>query len=156
MKARYRVVGIGFLVGLLVLIRYFENHLFYDPLINFFQLEYLHDNIPSFEAGRLLLNVALRFFLNTLISLAIIYVAFFDKNILRFSALLFLLLFLVCFPVFFFFVYTIENQNFMALFYVRRFLIHPVFVIILLPAFYYYRLMDRRRNNKIESSSQRI
>lgn len=147
MKARYRIVGIGLLVGVLVLIRYFENKLFYDPLINFFKLEYLHDNLPIYEAGKLLLHTTLRFLLNTIISLAIIYVAFFDKNILRFSGLLFLLLFLICFPVFFFLIYTIENQNFMALFYVRRFLIHPIFVIILLPAFYYYRLVDRRRKN---------
>ena len=148
MKARYRIIGISFLVGLLVLIRFFEHRLFYDPLIQFFTLDYLHDNLPVLERGRLLINVAFRFLLNTGISLAIIYVAFIDKNILRFSAILFLLLFLICFPVFFFLVYTIENQNFMALFYVRRFLIHPIFVIILLPAFYYYRLTIRNNNFK--------
>ncbi|UJH89821.1 exosortase F system-associated protein [Antarcticibacterium sp. 1MA-6-2] len=154
MKARFRILGIGFLIGLLVLIRFFETSLFYDPLINFFKLEYLLNKTPDFEAARLLINVAFRFALNTLISLAIIYVAFFDKNILKFSTALFLLLFLICFPVFFFFVYTIENQNFMALFYVRRFLIHPIFVIILLPAFYYYRLKTRKNNN-VESFARK-
>ena len=140
MKARYRIAGISILVVLLALIRYYEDRLFYDPLIEFYRFEYLHGHLPSFLSGKLLLFTAIRFLLNTLISLAIIYVAFLDKSILKFSGLLYLILFAVCFSVFMFLIYTIENQNFLALFYVRRFLIHPVFVLILLPAFYYHRL----------------
>lgn len=143
MKARYRIAGISMLVLLLVLIRFFETTLFYDPLLEFYSSDYLQDEIPNFITSELLLNVFYRFFLNSLISLGIIYVAFLDRNILKFSAVLYLLLFFICFPLLMFLVYTIENQNYMALFYVRRFLIHPVFVIILLPAFYYYRLNDR-------------
>ncbi|MCM4161015.1 exosortase F system-associated protein [Antarcticibacterium flavum] len=144
-KTRYRVAGISLLVGLLVLIRYFEHKLFYDPLIHFFYSDYLNGGVPNFETTRLLLNVVFRYFLNSLISLGIIYIAFFDRNILKFSVLLYSLLFFLCFPVFMFLVFTIENENFLALFYVRRFLIHPVFIIILLPAFYYYRLLERRK-----------
>jgi exosortase F-associated protein len=145
MKARYRIIGIALLVGLLALIRYFEQELFYDPLIHFYKSDYLNDKIPHFLAGELLLNVFLRFSLNTMISLGIIYVAFFDKNIVKFSLLLYILLFIICFSAFSFLILTIENENFMALFYIRRFLIHPIFVIILLPAFYYYRLKNSGR-----------
>ena len=148
MKARYRAAGISLLVGLLVLIRYFEMSLFYDPLIDFYQSDYLHDTIPHFQTTKLLLYTSLRFFLNTVISLAIIYVAFLDRNILKFSMLLYVVLFGICISGFAFLIYTIENQNYMALFYVRRFLIHPVFVIILLPAFYYYRLNNRKGKTK--------
>ena len=35
---------------------------------------------------------------------------------------------------------VINETNYQAAFYVRRFLIHPVFVLILIPAFYYHRL----------------
>lgn len=146
MKAKYRITGISLLVILLVLIRYFESWLFYDPLLEFYHSEYLQDRTPHFDTVELLLNVFYRFFLNSVISLAIIYVAFLDKSILKFSILLYLILFLVGFPVLMFLILTIENHNFLALFYVRRFLIHPVFVIILLPAFYYYRLNVRQRN----------
>lgn len=146
MKARYRAAGIGLLVVLLVLIRYYENSLFYDPLLDFYKSDYLHGNVPHFEQLRLLIHTAFRFALNTIISLAIIYVAFLDKNILKFSLLLYLILFGICFSGFMFLIFTIENENFMALFYVRRFLIHPIFVLILLPAFYYYRLMSRRQS----------
>lgn len=155
MKARYRIAGITILVILLALIRYFESFLFYDPLLQFFYSDYLHDKIPQFETTNLLLNVIYRFFLNSVISLAIIYVAFLDKGILRFSILLYLILFSICFPIFMFLIFTIENQNFLALFYVRRFLIHPVFVLILLPAFYYYRI-NTRKTNKVERFSRKL
>lgn len=140
MGVKYRIAIISFLLGLLVLIRYFEHSLFYDPLIEFYQSDYLNDKVPDFITWKLLANVFLRFLLNTVISLAIIYVAFLDKNILKFSFLLYVLLFTACFSGFAFLILTIENENFMALFYLRRFLIHPIFVIILLPAFYYFRL----------------
>ncbi len=154
MKARYRIAGISVLVLLLALIRYFESWLFYDPLLQFFHSDYLQDNTPYFKSTELLLNVFYRFFVNSFLSLAIIYVAFLDKSILRFSFFLYLILFAVCFPVFMFLVFTIENHNFLALFYVRRFLIQPIFVIILLPAFYYYRL-NTRNPNKIERFSRK-
>ena len=154
MKARYRIAGISILVLLLALIRYFQSSLFYDPLIQFFYSDYLQDNTPYFETTELLINVFYRFFLNSLISLTIIYVAFLDKSILRFSFFLYLILFAVCFPIFMFLIFTIENHNFLALFYVRRFLIQPVFVLILLPAFYYYRL-NTRTSHKVERFSRK-
>lgn len=152
MKIGYRAIIIAFLLALLVLIRYYESRLFYDPLLEFFSSNYLQDRVPSFKTTELLLHVFYRFFLNSLISLAIIYVAFLDKGILRFSVYLYLILFLITYPLFMFLIFTIENQNFLALFYVRRFLIQPIFVIILLPAFYYYRLVIRQ-GNEVEGNS---
>ena len=144
MKARYRVIGIGMLVMLLALIRFYEYRLFYDPFLSFYEDDYLHGRIPQFITSKLLLNVILRFWLNSAVSLAIIYVAFLSKNIVKFSLILYSILFLVCLSLFVFFILNIEDQHYQALFYVRRFLIHPVFVIILLPAFYYYRIKKRQ------------
>jgi exosortase F-associated protein len=152
MKAIYRIIGVGFLVALLALIRFYEESLFYDPLIDFYRSEYLHGVIPQFETGKLLLHVFFRFWINSVLSLSILYVAFLDKNILKFSFYLYLILFIISFSVFSFLIFYIEDQHFMALFYVRRFLIHPLFVIILLPAFYYYRLKIRN-NNKFDTLS---
>lgn len=147
MKAPFRLAGIGFLIILLILIRYFEATLFYDPLLNFYNLDYLHNKIPHFETWKLLTHVCFRFFLNSIISLGILYIAFLDKNIVKFSILLYAVLFIATFSVFLFLVFSMGPPNYMMLFYVRRFLIHPVFVIILLPAFYYYRLTSRQRNS---------
>ena len=151
MELKYRLAIISLLVGLLVLIRFLEHSLFYDPLMEFYQSDYLNNKLPHFITWKLLANVFLRFLLNTIISLAIVYVAFLDKNILKFSFLLYVLLFIACFTGFTFLILTIENENFMALFYIRRFLIHPIFVIILLPAFYYFRL---KNSTKFKESTE--
>src|SRR5690606_39394760 len=138
MKARYRIAIITLLVIMLAIIRYFESFLFHDPLLQFFSSDYLRGNTPHFENTELLINVFYRFFLNSLISLAIIYVAFLDRNILRFSFFIYLILFAVCFPFFMFLVFTIVKNNFLAFFYFRCYLIHTIFDIILLTVSYYY------------------
>ena len=150
MRQKRRIAGISLLVILLVLVRYFEKELFYDPLIWFYQGDYLNNKIPKFDFWPLVLNVALRFFINTVISLVILYVAFLDKNILKFSALLYGILFILAGSIFIYLLLNIENEHFLALFYVRRFLIHPIFILLLLPAFYYYRL---RNTNSGKSES---
>lgn len=135
-----RIVQIGILVLLLAAIRYFEQDLFYDPLIQFFKSDYLLGIIPPMDMARLMFNLTLRYGLNTIISLGIIYIGFRDLNILKFSALLYGILYVLATAVFIFLVLNIEREHYLALFYVRRFLIHPLFLLILLPAFYYYKL----------------
>lgn len=137
-----RALQIGVLVLLLAAIRFFEESLFYDPLIVFFKSDYLLGIIPPMNMAELMINLSLRYFLNTIISLAIIYIGFKDLNIVKFSAVLYVILYLLATLVFIFLVLNIEREHYLALFYVRRFLIHPLFLLILLPAFYYYRLKD--------------
>ncbi|APG61077.1 exosortase F system-associated membrane protein [Christiangramia salexigens] len=139
-KKRYRFLQISVLVLVLAAIRYFEQDLFYDPLIMFFKSDYLLGIIPPMNMAELMMNLSLRYFLNTILSLLIIYLAFRDKGILKFSVILYAILYVVATSVFIFLVLNIEREHYLALFYVRRFLIHPLFLLILLPAFYYYRL----------------
>ncbi|MCF4100878.1 exosortase F system-associated protein [Gillisia sp. M10.2A] len=152
MKARYRVIGIGGLVVLLALIRFYEHQLFYDPFLSFYEDDYLRGKIPQFATFKLILNVVFRFWLNTSVCLAIIYVAFLSRNIVKFSLVLYAILFLICLTLFIFFISNTSDMHYQTLFYVRRFLIHPIFVIILLPAFYYYRL-KKRQSSKFKSIS---
>ncbi|GAA4307459.1 exosortase F system-associated protein [Pontixanthobacter gangjinensis] len=139
-KNKFRALQIGLLVLLLAALRFFEQDLFYDPLIQFFKSDYLLGIIPPMDMAKLMINLSLRYFLNTVISLAIIYVSFRDMNMLKFSALLYAILYVAATAVFIFLVLNIEREHYLALFYVRRFLIHPLFLLILLPAFYYYKL----------------
>ena len=149
MKARYRIVFIGMLVIVLAVIRFYERSLFYDPLINFFKSsDYLNDKIPAFKAGLLILNTIFRYTLNSIISIGIIAIAFIDRNIVKFSAVLFFILLILAGSVFTYLIFTIENEHFLALFYVRRFLIHPIFILVLLPAFYYYRIDNQNIKNR--------
>jgi len=86
---RYILVVILFL--LLVAIRGFEDVLFYDPYLTFFENDYLYVDSPRREVAKLVLNTTLRFALNTIVSLGIIYLVFNDKSILKFSSLIYLI-----------------------------------------------------------------
>lgn len=146
MKIGYRVIIIGVLVVFLALVRVFEEYLFYDPINEFYRSGYyMLDQLPQYKLPELLLNLSLRFWLNSLISLVILYVAFIDRNIVKFAALLFLGFFLFGVATYSYLLLNLEQGHVMSLFYVRRFLIHPVFILILLPAFYYYRLQKRTK-----------
>ncbi|CAL67900.1 exosortase F system-associated membrane protein [Christiangramia forsetii] len=145
-KKRYRVLQIGLLVILLAAVRFFEQDIFYDPLILFFKSDYLLGIIPPMDMAKLMINLTMRYALNTSISLLIIYISFKDLGILKFSTILYVVLYALATSAFIFLVLNIEREHYLALFYVRRFLIHPLFLLILLPAFYYYRLTLRRKS----------
>ena len=142
-RIRYRALQIGGMVVLLAAVRLFENDLFYDPLIQFFKSDYLLDKIPNVNMAKLMINLSIRFGINTLLSLGIIYLAFRDRSIVSFSVLLYGILYVGCVSAFIFLMLNMEREHYLALFYIRRFLIHPLFLLILLPAFYYYRLSRR-------------
>ncbi len=132
-----RILAILFLFLLLILVRAFENSLFYDPFILYFEHDYLHKTIPVFSGRKLLLSLTFRYVLNMIISLAIIYVAFSNMNFVRFSLKFYLLAFVVLIAVFLIILKGEFANGYLFAFYIRRFLIQPLFVLLLLPAFYY-------------------
>ncbi len=144
MKHILKIIGIIILASLLVLIRAFENTLFYDPLLEFFKMDYKSMPLPQMDTFALQTGIALRFLMNTLISLSILWLIFFDKEIIKLSTILYSLLFVVLFMVFSLIIFTFEEASgHMVLFYVRRFLIQPLFLLILLPAFYFQKYKSR-------------
>lgn len=145
MKRWVKITSIIFLFLLLVLVRAFESELFYDPFILYFEGDYLDQPIPEYHGFKLWANIILRYVINMLISLTIIYVAFTKKGLVRFSLKFYIAAFLV-FGIFYYILLQFEMINgHLFAFYVRRFLIHPVFVLILLPAFYYQKKLIRAR-----------
>ncbi len=135
---KYILVGVLFL--LLVLIRAFEDVLFYDPYLTFFENDYLYVDSPRREIARLVLNTTLRFVLNTLISLGILHLIFNDKSIIKFSVFIYAVAFLLLLIPFLYFVINPKQEDYYLFFNIRRFLIQPIFLILLLPAFYYHKL----------------
>jgi len=127
---------IGFLFVLLVGVRFFENS-FYDPLLSYFKYDYLHTSFPDVKMGKLFLNLFLRYTINTLISLGIIWVAFQKKSYLKFSLYFYGIAFMVLILLFYLVLQTNLENYYLIVFYIRRFLIQPIFVLLLLPAFYY-------------------
>ena len=75
--------------------------------------------------------------MNTLISLGIIYVLFKDVSKIKFSVFLFLIFFVFLIILMWVLLSYFNEKQAMALFYVRRFLIQPIFLLLFIPAFYY-------------------
>jgi exosortase F-associated protein len=134
-----RILLIGFLIGALIFVRGFVAPYFYDPLREYFKNDYLYNSIPSLEFGNYFFHLFLRFSINTIISLTIIKLIFNDNKILIF-VLKFYLVMLILFASQLFFILKFELSNgYILVFYLRRFLIHPIFLFILLPAIYYQK-----------------
>jgi exosortase F-associated protein len=144
MKRPLKILGIIVFASLLVLIRFFEDTLFYDPLLEFFKMDYKTLPLPKMDIYPLLTSVVFRFLMNTILSLAILWFVFRDKEIIKFSVVLYSFLFILLFTAFIFIVFTSEGtSSHMVLFYVRRFLMQPLFLLLLLPAFYFQKYKSR-------------
>lgn len=128
------VVYVGALILLLALIRNYEDHIFYDPFLNFFKGNYQNSALPEFNDFKLYVNFLFRYSLNTIISLSIIYVIFKKKDFLKISFFLYLVFFIVL-VIGFFLAVSFYNDNFL-IFYIRRFIIQPIFLLLFVPAFY--------------------
>ncbi len=140
MKKGMTILGIIVLAASLVLIRAFEDVLFYDPLLEFFKGDYKSMPLPQMDIVALQMGIVYRYLLNSIFSLGILWLAFKDLGVIQISSVLYLLLFLLFFAVFSLLLFTSENtSNHFMLFYVRRFLIQPLFLLILLPAFYFQK-----------------
>ena len=139
MKGIFKIIIILGLVGVLAMIRIYEYRFFYDPFMYFFERAYQSGETVNYTF-EMFSNLFLRFVLNTFVSLLILWVAFRSWGIIKFSALIYAAFLTVLFPVFMYLMENVEPGQYLAAFYVRRFLAHPLLILILLPAFYYYRL----------------
>lgn len=140
MNRYLRYTIIFFLFALLVSVRIFENRLFYDPYLTFFQNDYLYIDSPRREVLRVILNTVGRFFVNTVLSIGILYLSFKEMGIIKFSVIVYSVAFIVLISLYSYFVINPNQENYYYFFNIRRFLIQPIFLILLLPAFYYYKL----------------
>jgi len=136
---KIRLAQFLFLVGLLALIRAFEDQLFYDPFLDYFKNDFANLPLPIFNSFQLFFGLLFRYTLNTFVSLGIIYVLFKDVQMVKFALVLYYFFFMLLIISFFFVIYYVKGHNNLALFYVRRFLIQPIFVILFVPAFYYQK-----------------
>ena len=135
-----RYILVFILVLVLLAIRGFEGVLFYDPYLTFFENDYLYIDNPRREVAKLVLFTSLRYLLNTLASLGILYLIYNDKIMIKFSVVLYALAYVLLLIPFLYFVINPRQEDYYLFFNVRRFLIQPIGLILLLPAFYYYKL----------------
>lgn len=139
MSRSVRIIITIVLFGLLFLVRAFEMDLFYDPLIIYFQNDYLYKPIPDIDSWRLIVDMLFRYTLNSLISIGIIYMIFRKKRYVKFSGFLLMMSFMIMIVVFSLLLRTNFESGYLFPFYIRRFIVHPIFLLILLPTFYYHK-----------------
>lgn len=140
LNRRTQIVFFIFLLGLLVSVRAFENDWFYDPFINYFQSEFLHLKYPNYNEALLFINWIFRYFLNSVFSIAIIFLIFQEMQMVKFSALLLTVFLIFLLLGMFVLLHCFDEEQKMILFYVRRFLIQPLFLILFIPAFFYQKM----------------
>ncbi|WP_264536053.1 exosortase F system-associated membrane protein [Flavobacterium sp. N1736] len=118
------------------IIRGFENQFFYDPFLDYFETDFKNLPFPAVDSFRLFEGLLFRYFLNAILSLLLIYSLFEDIEIVKFSTILYVFFLLLLFSMFFIILKFYPEGNWI-LFYVRRFVIQPIFVLLFIPAFYY-------------------
>jgi exosortase F-associated protein len=140
LQNKSKILSLIGLVLLLVSIRAFENLLFYDPFLVYFERDYKMLPLPEFDSIQLFFGLLFRYALNTIVSLGIIYVIFKEIELVKFASILYGAFFLFLIIAFYSIIYFYANQNNLMLFYVRRFLIQPILILLFIPGFYYQKI----------------
>lgn len=139
---RYSLVVL--LVFGLVLVRGFEEKLFYDPFLVYFKTGFSGKALPDYDLTKVSLHILFRYSLNGLLSLGIIGLLFWDLKKVKFSAMVLGMAFLVLLPIYIWMIETDFSIGENLGFYFRRFLIQPIFLMILVPAFYYLEFQKKQ------------
>lgn len=137
---RYSIAGI-LTIGL-ILIRLNEESLFYDPLLYYFKNSY-EVTLLEIDITKHLISVTIRYGINTLLSIGIIYMLFNKKSYIKISGIVFLIGWVIFLPIYYLFINTEFEYSLMIGFYIRRFLIQPIIGIILILALFYLEKIKR-------------
>lgn len=130
------------------IIRNYEEFLFYDPFLIFFKNEFSHQQLPDFVEWKLLFHLFLRYVVNTILSLFIIYILFRNKGFLKLASVLYIVFFVILMLSFLVVIHFFSDQL-MVLFYIRRFIIQPLFLLLFIPGFYFQQQDLKKQNSEI-------
>lgn len=138
-KFKFRILLILILLFGLASIRAFENDLFYDPFLEYFKSNYQQTKLPEIDNFNLFIGLFFRYFLNSILSILIIHLVFIDLQIIKFASIVYFIFFIILILAFYLMLIYFGNNNKMTLFYIRRFLIQPIFLLLFLPGFYFQK-----------------
>ena len=139
---KIRLFVLFLLVLVLAAIRIFEDSLFYDPFLHYFKADITNFPLPDVEKLNLFLSLFFRYLLNSIVSITFILIAFKDLSFTKFASILYGLLFIILIIAFYVVLVFYANENKMELFYIRRFLIQPLFLLLFIPGY----LIQKRSN----------
>lgn len=127
------IAGICGLIG----VRALEDTLFYDPFLNYFHEANKNIDFPAFEWGKLVGGHLLRFLLNLIFSCLIIYGLFKDKQWTLQGAVMITIVFIISLPIYLYCISDKFEIGYLFSFYMRRFVIQPLIILLVVPMFYY-------------------
>lgn len=127
----------------LIAVRMVEDQLFYDPFQAFFHLANKHAEFPAFEWTPLILNYLFRFGLNLVLSAAVVYFIFKNKQWTLQAIVLMLIVFAITFPLYLYCIHTQFDIGYLFSFYMRRFVIQPLILLLIIPLFYYLKHVQK-------------
>lgn len=130
-------VGVCGLFG----VRILEDQIFYDPFLNYFHIANENIYFPEFELVKLILSHVFRFILNLFFSCVIIHFLFKNKDWTIQGALLISIIFAITFPIYLYCIHDRFQIGYLFSFYMRRFVIQPLILLLIVPLFYYRKQM---------------
>ena len=130
----------------LVGVRMLEDHIFYDPFLNYFHEANKNIAFPEFEWVQLVLSHVFRFTLNLLFSCVIIHFLFKNKEWTVQGAILVIIIFAITFPIYLYCIHDRFEIGYLFSFYMRRFVIQPLILLLIVPLFYYRKQILLRSN----------
>ena len=129
------------IILLLVSVRYLRVEYFYDPLELFFKSDFKNQlQFPFLDFLELFKSYSLIFFLNSFLSIMIIYTYFPKKDVLKFLIVLFGLFYITLLMIFVI-SFVFVSDDFLVFYYIRRFVLNPLLLILILPAYFYNSYM---------------
>lgn len=127
----------------LVSVRILEDRIFYDPFLNYFHEANKNIPFPSFEWGKLILGYIFRFVLNLLFSCIVIHFWFKNRQWTFQGAILITIIFAITFPIYLYCIYDRFEIGYLFSFYMRRFVIQPLILLLIIPMFYYRKQISQ-------------
>ena len=127
------ILGIFGLIG----VRMMEDRLFYDPFLDYFHLANKDAAFPDFVWFKLVLNYLFRFLLNLILSAVVVHFIFKNKQWTVQAMVLMLIVFAITFPLYLYAISTKFEIGYLFSFYMRRFVIQPLILLLIIPMFYY-------------------
>lgn len=128
----------------LISVRILEDRIFYDPFLSYFHEANKNLPFPDFEWGKLILGYIFRFILNLLFSCVVIHFWFRNKQWTIQGAVLIAIIFAITFPIYLYCIYDRFEIGYLFSFYMRRFVIQPLTLLLIIPMFYYRKQMVQK------------
>ena len=127
----------------LVSVRFLEDKIFYDPFLEFFKADYKVTQVPDFIWGKLMLSHFFRFALNLIFSAIVVHFMFLNKKWTIQAVFLMAVAFLFFFPIYLWCLYSKMEIGYLFTFSVRRFVIQPIILLLIIPIFYYRKKLGK-------------